>query len=265
MPHLADSARTPSPLLTLIEGRAVLEFAALIASYPILRTAPRGDGHSVLVLPGLGASDTSTRPLRAFLRDRGYDAHGWNLGRNTGPRKGQREALGERVAALHRQTKRKVSLIGWSLGGIYAREVAKAVPADVRLVITLGSPFANPSATAVRRVYEALRGEPMTTDSARLAHLRAPPPVPATAIFSKSDGVVAWQSCLELDSPQTENIEVQGSHVGLGVNPAALYVVADRLAQGEGNWAPFDRSGLRGFVFKPAQSSTARKHERDET
>src|SRR5258707_14680127 len=137
MPHLADTARAPSPILTLIEGRAVLEFAALIASYPILRRLPRGDGHSVLVLPGLGASDRSTGPLRTFLKDRGYDPHGWNMGRNVGVREGQREALAELLATLHKKSKRKVSLIGWSLGGIYAREISKRVPDSVRLVITL--------------------------------------------------------------------------------------------------------------------------------
>ena len=109
MPHLADTARAPSPLLTLIEGRAVLELAALAASYPILRRLPRGDGHSVLVLPGLGASDRSTGPLRAFLKDRGYDPHGWNLGRNVGPRQGQREALADLLKSLHEKTRRTVS------------------------------------------------------------------------------------------------------------------------------------------------------------
>jgi len=222
-----------------------------------LRRLPRGDGHSVLVLPGFGASDRSTRPLRAFLKGRGYDAHGWSLGRNVGPREGQRAALAQQLTSLHNKSKRKVSLIGWSLGGIYAREIAKRMPESVRLVITLGSPFANPGATAVRRIYEALRGEPMA-GARDVARLRAPPPVPSTAIFSKSDGVVAWQSCLEPDAPQTENIEVDGSHVGLGVNPVALYVIADRLAQGEATWAPFDRKGrLRGLVFKPAQKSSA--------
>jgi len=255
MPHLADDARAPSPMLTLIEGRAVLEFAALIASYPILRRVPRGDGHSVLVLPGLGAGDRSTGPLRAFLKDRGYDPHGWTLGRNVGPREGQREALAEQLTSLHEKSQRKVSLIGWSLGGIYAREIAKRLPESVRLVITLGSPFANPTATAVRRIYEALRGEKMMA-AGDFKRFQLPPPVPSTAIFSKSDGVVAWQSCLEPEAPQTENIEVEGSHVGLGVNPVALYVIADRLAQPEAAWAPFDRKGLRGLVFKPAQKSS---------
>jgi len=253
MPHLADNARAPSPLLTLIEGRAVLELAALVASYPILRRLPRGDGHAVLVLPGLGASDRSTGPLRSFLKDRGYDAQGWSMGRNVGPRQGQREALADLVKSLRAKSGRKVSLVGWSLGGIYAREIAKRIPEDVRLVITLGSPFANPAATQVRRIYEAIRGEPIAGGD--YTRFRAAPPVPSTAIFSKSDGVVAWQSCLEPDSSTTENIEVEGSHVGLGINPIALYVIADRLAQTEGTWAPFDRKGLRAFMFRPAQKS----------
>jgi pimeloyl-ACP methyl ester carboxylesterase len=256
MVHLADTARAPSALLTLIEGRAVLEFATLLASYPILRRLPRGDGHTVLVLPGLGASDRSTGPLRAFLKDRGYDARGWSMGRNVGPREGQRDALADLLKRLHGNSNRKVSLIGWSLGGIYAREIAKRLPGSVRLVITLGSPFANPAATQVRRIYEAIRGQPLS-GAPDFKRLRAAPPVPATAIFSKSDGVVAWQSCLEPDGAQTENIEIEGSHIGLGVNPAALYVIADRLAQKEGAWQPFDRRGVRRFVFKPAQKSTA--------
>lgn len=255
MPHLADNAEAPSALLTLIEGRAVLEFAALVASYPILRRLPRGDGHSVLVLPGLGASDRSTAPLRTFLKDRGYDPHGWSLGRNVGPRDGQRDALADLLRRVSSTSARKVSLIGWSLGGIYARELAKRMPDSVRLVITLGSPFANPGASAVRRIYEAIRGEKIS-GAPDFTRFRAAPPVPSTAIFSKSDGVVAWQSCLEPDSPTTENIEVQGSHVGLGVNPAALYVIADRLAQREGGWAPFDRKGLRSLLFRPAQKSS---------
>lgn len=254
IPHLADDARAPSPLLTLIEGRAVLELAALVASYPILRRLPRGDGHTVLVLPGLGASDRSTNPLRSFLKDRGYDALGWDLGRNIGPREGQREALADRVLRLREQSGRKISLVGWSLGGIYARELAKRMPDNVRSVVTLGSPFANPSATAVRRVYEVIRGGPIAGGD--YARFRAAPPVPSTAIFSKSDGVVAWQSCLEPESPTTENIEVGGSHVGLGVNPVALYVIADRLAQADGAWKAFDRKGLRALLFKPAQKST---------
>ena len=239
----------PSRALLLLEARAVFELGAFFALAPLLRLAPAGDGHPVLVLPGLGASDASTRPLRAFLRDRGYRAHGWQLGRNAGPRPGVEAALQRRLAELHQRHGRRVSIIGWSLGGIFAREAARRAPQQVRGVITLGSPFAGePRASNAWRVYEALSGRAAGDHPQREA-MKQPPPVPSTAIFSRSDGIVAWQGCLERASPTTENIEVEGSHSGLGHHPAALYAIADRLAQPEGAWRPFDRSGPRSIVY----------------
>jgi pimeloyl-ACP methyl ester carboxylesterase len=247
-----DTLKPPSGRLLLSEGRALVEFGALLGAYPLLRTLPEGDGHPVLIFPGFVASDASTAPLRAFLRRHGYAAHGWNLGRNLGLKPGLNEAKLARLKELHRQYGRKVSLIGWSLGGIYARELAKRVPDDIRMVITLGSPFkGHPRATHVARLYELLSGH--TIDEARARYeLSVPPPVPTTAIFSRSDGIVAWQNCVEAPGPQTENIEIRSSHIGMGVHPVALYAIADRLAQREGNWTPFDRSGLRG-LFYPAE------------
>jgi hypothetical protein len=127
--------------------------------------------------------------------------------------------------------------------------VAKELPDDVRLVITLGSPFkGHPKATRAWQLYEFLAGH--SVDEARLgANLHLPPPVPTTAIFSRSDGIVAWQCCMEDDRAHTENVEVPASHCGLAVNPATLYVIADRLAQPEGRWFPFDRSGLRKLIY----------------
>jgi pimeloyl-ACP methyl ester carboxylesterase len=125
----------PARRLLLLEGRALLELAALVPAYPVLRRAPVGDGHAVLVLPGLMASDFSTRALRRFLRDKGYQAHGWKQGRNLGPSDALIAAMVERLADVHRRSGRRVSLIGWSLGGIYARELARAMPDLVRQVI----------------------------------------------------------------------------------------------------------------------------------
>ena len=191
----------------------------------------------------------STAPLRAFLRNRGYEAYGWNLGRNIGLRPGLTNRKLKRLREIRERHGRKVSLIGWSLGGIFAREVAKATPDDVRQVITLGSPFkGHPKATRAWRLYEFLAGH--SVDEARLgADLPAPPPVPTTSIFSRSDGIVAWRCCMEDDRAHTENVEVCASHFGLGANPTALYVIADRLSQPEGRWLPFERSGLRRLVF----------------
>ena len=238
----------PSRALLLAEARAIYEFGAFIGALPWLRRLPAGDGHPVMVLPGLGASDLSTAPLRAFLRDRGYAAHGWDLGRNFGARHGLTERKLQRLRHIRRHHGRKVSLIGWSLGGVFAREIAKNAPDDVRVVITLGSPFKNPKATHAQRFYELLAGHSIENACSGLK-LHVPPPVPTTSIFSRSDGIVAWQSSVEEKRAHTESVEVWASHCGLGHNPAAVYVVADRLAQPEGRWAHFDRSGLRSLIY----------------
>src|SRR5918998_641019 len=137
----SGALKQPTLVRVLLESRAVLEFGAFAASAPALQLAPKGDGHPVLVLPGLAASDESTRPLRWFLRSRGYHTHGWRLGRNTGPSDRIRKGLRDRVRGIADQHGRPISLVGWSLGGIYAREIARLAPDAVRQVITLGSPF----------------------------------------------------------------------------------------------------------------------------
>jgi pimeloyl-ACP methyl ester carboxylesterase len=241
----------PSKLLLALEGgRALAEYYATLAALPILRSAPRGDGHSVLIFPGLTASDASTLTLREFLRAHGYKAHEWGLGLNLGPREGVLEACLDRVKKLRAESGRKVSLIGWSLGGIYAREMAKLAAEDVRCVITLGTPFTgSPRATNAWRVYELASGERIDSmDNSRFA---SPPPVPTTSIFSRTDGVVAWQCSVERETPKAENIEVEASHIGLGAHPAVIYAIADRLAQPEGAWKKFDRErGLRSLFYK---------------
>ncbi len=152
---------------------------------------------------------------------------------------------------------RKVSLVGWSLGGIYARELARRRPEYVRQVITLGSPFnASQRANHAWRLYEQLSGETIDSQKELLEKIRASLPMPTTAVYSRSDGIVAWQCCLDDEErAETENVEVAGSHCGLGHNPMVLYIIADRLAQEEGSWQPFDRRALhRLFYPKPASS-----------
>jgi pimeloyl-ACP methyl ester carboxylesterase len=248
----AQTLSPPSRTLMFLEGgRAISELGAFLGALPLLSLAPRGDGHPVLVLPGLVASDTSTRALRDFLKNRGYAISGWRQGRNLGLRHGVQDAMVDLVQKLNDTHGRKVSLVGWSLGGIYARQLAKMMPERVRGVITLGSPFAaGPKATNAWRVYEMASGRRADEDDARFGGALADtPPVPTTAIFSRTDGICAWQSCMEKASAISESVEVESSHCGMGHHPAALYAVADRLAQPEGEWAPFDRSGWRSMVY----------------
>ncbi len=219
----------PSPLLLALEGRAWLELGALLPAWPLLRRAPRGDGHPVLVLPGWLGTDASTRALRRFLRGRGYWAHGWRLGRNTGPSRAMAESLGARFRELRERHGRTVSVIGWSLGGIYARELARRFPGEVRRVITLASPFRDVDATAVARFFR--RPQPRAAEIRR--QLRAPLPVPCTSFYSKTDGIVAWRSCLDDEGPHTENVEVWTSHCGMGHHPSVLLAIAARLARPE--------------------------------
>ena len=244
-----DPVDPPSRLLLLAEGRALWEAGAALALWPLLQLTPRGDGHPVLVLPGLVASDMSTRLLRRYLEGRGYDAHGWGLGRNLGPREGIEDGMIAKLEALHAKSGRKVSLIGWSLGGVYARLLAARHPQWVRSVVTLGSPFTGSArATNAWRVYEGVSGQ-SAEDPRRMKQVRPTPPVPTTSIFSRSDGVVAWRCSVEEPGPQSENIEVIASHLGLGAHPAVLYALADRLAQPEGQWKPFDRKLWGPLVY----------------
>lgn len=255
MGRATDPVGPPSRLLLALELRGIWELQAFFAVYPLLRRAPRGDGHPVLVLPGLAASDVSTRPLRMFLRELGYAAHGWKQGQNRGPRAGVEDAIDARLEELATRYGRKVSVIGWSLGGVFAREAARRSPSLVRQVITLGSPFANePKASNAWQLYESLSGR-QVDDWPERDTMKLPPPVQSTAIYSRSDGIVAWQGCREQESTTTENVEVEGSHCGLGHNPVVLYAVADRLALPEGEWWPFDRSGLRSLLYPDPRRS----------
>jgi pimeloyl-ACP methyl ester carboxylesterase len=247
--------RPPGLGLLLAEMRGIFEFNASLMMSPLLMRAPRGDGHPVLALPGFLASDLSMAPLRRYLTELGYDAHAWQMGRNVGGLLKMRAALRERLAAIYAATGRKVSVVGWSLGGVYARDLALHAPDMVRYVLTLGSPFANDvRATNATKLYEALSGETIGDDPEFLAAIAGDLPMPATSVFSRADGVVNWRTCLLRPSATAENIEVYlASHVGLGVNPAVLWAVADRLAQREGEFSQFARSGPFAIAYAPAE------------
>ncbi|HEY6134808.1 MAG TPA: alpha/beta hydrolase [Rubrivivax sp.] len=245
--------QAPSPWLMLMEARAPWEYAALLAVAPWLSKLPVGDGHPVIVYPGLGASDTSTLAIRNFLHRQGYTPYPWKQGFNLGPRAGVLDKCRSQIERVHQRHAEKASLVGWSLGGVYAREMAKERPQMTRCVITLGAPFAgHPKATNAWRFYKLVTGEE-AHDEALLESIRQPPPVPTTSIYSKTDGVVAWQCSINpAGHPHTENIEVHASHIGMGLNPLALYALADRLLQDPAHWKRFDVIGARRWFFKEA-------------
>ena len=226
--------------------RGMFSAGALAASLPLLRAAPRGEPHPVLVLPGLLASDLSTRTMRGWLGRLGYPVAGWALGRNRGPTKEVTAELPALVARLAAEHGGPVSIVGWSLGGIFARRLARRTPRQIRQVISLGSPFGRPGhrfdATQASRIYRrysplhAVDGADTTVGS-----LARPLPMPSTAIYSRWDGVVDWRACRQQPGPISENVAVRSSHLGMGHDPAVLWVVADRLALPRDQWRPFER------------------------
>lgn len=246
--------------------RVLFEMWALAYTWPALglpMAARRGDGHPVLVLPGFTAGDESTVILRHFLSRLGYRSLPWGLGQNTGSPDLQ-ERLFKSFEHLQAQYPETLSIVGQSLGGVYARELARRFPERVRQTIMLGSPFSSqaPESTSpmVSRLFQYLSG--MSRDQMRdeiRRHPPEPPPVPSCAIYSKHDGVVHWSSCLEFPGPQAENIEVPGSHSGMALNPAVLHVIADRLAQPEGGWKPFQRNrGCRSWIYPEPEQKELR-------
>ena len=233
----------PSIALLAIEPfRAAFEFAGhhLMSGAEL----PQGERHAVVIFPGLATNQYVTRPLQSFCEKLGYACFDWGMGVNVGPQ-GEIDAWLDLVTAkVQEQTAahpEPISLVGWSLGGIYAREVAKRLEQRVRQVITLGSPFAGVAEqTRAGSVYRLVNGSHPPTDPLLLQALRTAPPVPTTSIYSQSDGIVAWQACLDPKGvAHAESIEIEGSHCGMTWNPAALRVVADRLAQPLGDWQPY--------------------------
>lgn len=246
-------ARAPSRLWTLAEGRAIFELGAFYATrHKMLAELPRGDGHSVLVLPGFLATNNSTIPMRSLLRRLGYDAHGWESGRNVRVDNSLIERIGAQIERLSDNSGRKVSLVGWSLGGTLAREFAKLHPEHVRLVISLGSPISDDRRhTNARRLFEHFNGEvPEPMRDGQFSRLDIAPPVPTTSIFTRTDGIVHWRGSVQHPSATpSENILVHASHLGLGVNPSVMVAITDRLAQAEGKWKPFVAKAHQRWMF----------------
>lgn len=227
------SIKKPSLLLLALENRAFLELGAGLISAPFLKQKTIGKGRAVLVIPGFGAGDITTVLLRRYLSKQGYKACGWGLGVNQGTSPKIKEQLQTKIKQLHQQTGQKVSIIGWSLGGVFARELGRHQQEDIHSVITLGTPFTgNPYGNHLFQLSLALSGKTFTQKDAEAFDRRAePPPVKTIAIHSRMDGVVSWQCSLEKETDHTRNISVATSHFGYPFNPKVFAVLAEALEE----------------------------------
>lgn len=229
---MEDVIRAPRPAGLFGESMGLLELPRLIARFPSLAEQPRGTGERILVLPGFGAGDGSTGVLRAYLRYLGYRPRGWGLGRNRGDVPTLIPQVVDRLEALAERDGAPVSMVGWSLGGVLAREAARESPEAARRVITLGSPVVGgPKYTAVAEAYRR-RGVDLDALEAEVEERnRTPIEVPVTAIYSRNDAVVSWQACIDRSGHDVEHVEVEATHVGLGFSPDVFEIVAQRLAR----------------------------------
>jgi pimeloyl-ACP methyl ester carboxylesterase len=247
--------------MLMLEQRVFMEAGAMLAAAPMLALDRHGDKSPVLVIPGFTATDASTAVLRAYLRTWGHWAHGWRLGANLGPTAKTLAAIRERLEAVHARHGRPVTLIGQSAGGTYARYLAREQPDMVRQVITLGSPIqiVSGDGSSVTKMARRLEHR-FDQEFHRVAdHQRGVLPVPATSIYTRSDGIVRWQVCLDIVDDRHENVEVFATHSGLAVNPASLHVIADRLGQRDRRWQPFSPPPwMRQFYPRPASWDSAR-------
>jgi pimeloyl-ACP methyl ester carboxylesterase len=251
----AAYAGPPPAVLTALEApRALAEYVGFAAIAGLLAACKKGGGRPVLVLPGLLAGDSSTSALRRLLRLAGYSPYGWGLGTNVGPTKrivGGMDALLGEITDRHREP---VSVIGWSLGGMFGYDLSCRHRGAVDRLITLGSPLYLADARQSRgsRFYDGYASAHLADYSLDSWRKPAGLAVPATSIFSKTDGIVRWQTCLHPPGPLAENIEVYGSHCGLGFHPAAAYAILDRLAAPGDPWLKFVPPAWLAIHF-PAQ------------
>jgi predicted alpha/beta hydrolase family esterase len=229
MSAVPDSVQPPSLLQTAGEARVLIEAVKAAAALPFARTR-RGKARPVIVIPGFLASDTSTWALRRHLADCGFTVYPWELGVNRGPQHGTLAKFARRVRSIARRHGQPVQLVGWSLGGLLARVAANRLRGQVSRVIALGSPLTgDPNCSRLAALVQQMSGRALVDRGVRRL-LRESHRVPVTSIFSRSDGVVAWQASAQPQGPH-RCIEVDSSHMGMVVNPAVLDVVAQQLCK----------------------------------
>lgn len=229
---MSSNIQKPRFLYTALEARVPFEIGAHVLSRRFYeKKLPQGNGRAVIVIPGFGAGDFETRMLRQSLRRLGYRSVPWKMGRNMGSTSENRAHLRSELKRLMGVSGQKVSVVGWSLGGVFARELGRKFPEDVHSVVSLGTPFTGDhDANILHDIFQRISGSEFSSeDLAAFNQRKEPPGVISTSIYSKTDGVVSWQCSLEKESELTENIEVISSHCGLVFNPLAVSALAHAL------------------------------------
>jgi pimeloyl-ACP methyl ester carboxylesterase len=222
----------PPPLTQFLgEGLSVAVVPRLLLALPRLSRFPRGHGEPVVLLPGFGAGDASNAVLYAMLRYLGYRVHGWGLGVNRGNVEALLPRVEERIRMVRDHAGMPVRLVGWSLGGVLAREIARDAPDLVDRVVTMGTPVVGgPKYTRVGSTYRAAGFDVDEIERKIDARYAIPIRVPVTAIYCKADGIVDWRACIDRRTPGIEHVEVRATHFSLGFDPKVLEIVADKLA-----------------------------------
>lgn len=225
-----SAARRPSLASMAVEAAAFLRSCAERAADPPIASVPRGNGHAVLVLPSVIRGDGQTAQIRHFLAAIGYAPFGWELGVNLGPTApllaGAMNRL-EEIAAKHG----RVSLVGYSMGGLFARWLAIRAPERVRQIITVCSPFRDPARSVFVPLEPVLALWPGVDLRGLAREIERPLAVPGTFLYCRSDGIVAWEHCIDGNTPPQDNIEVAGHHTTMAGNPQVMRIIAERLAR----------------------------------
>ena len=242
-----NSIKLPKLHRLFLEPFGVTELVNVIPAWGLLERLPSGDGQPVMIVPGLTTGDWSTTIIRSFLSSKGFNVYGWDQGLNIRYTEDLENRLAQRVEEIATKHGRKVTLIGWSLGGLTIRIFAKNHPDHVRQVISLGGPFKNLKGKSyVTWWYELLARERVEDFNPEWeAAAASVPDLPSTSIYSRADGMVSWEYCMDWETgPITQNIEVKCNHLGFGMNPTVWQIVHDRIIQDEDDWQLFDTSTL---------------------
>jgi len=236
--------KIPHNISLICDTRFIFEMGEYLLSLPELKSKHTGNNDIILVLPGFLTGDFCTSPMRTFLNSIGFNAKGWNLGINMGPTNEVMAGVTDRIKYLNDKYGKQISIVGWSLGGIYAREISKRIPDSIKQVITLGTPFNGLNASNIIEYFEenGINGLDTLTPNA-VNQLHVSPPMPYMSIYSKSDELIHWKSCVVNDhSSMSESFEIDSSHFGLCHNPSTIDIVANRLSQDIENWKPYSES-----------------------